>query len=86
MDHGELMRDAKFHTDFGLALIGVFWSVLWSIKASFLALYWKLFQGLGRYKKWWKGVAVFTFLAYVGCWLASVNVCQPLRSSKKNGS
>lgn len=58
-------------------IIGLFWTVLWSVKASFLALYWKLFRGLGQYKKWWVGVAVFSFLAYVGCWIASVNVCHP---------
>lgn len=85
-DHGDLMNNAGFHADFALVLLGVFWSVLWCIKASFLALYWRLFQRTGPYKKWWKAVTVFTFLAYVGCWITSVNVCHPLDSALKNGS
>lgn len=57
--------------------IGLFWTVLWSVKASFLTLFWKLFEGLRGYKRWWWGVLVFTALTYVGCWIASGLNCHP---------
>ena len=33
-------------------IIVLFWTVLWGVKASFLALYWQLFTGLAVYKRW----------------------------------
>ena len=57
--------------------IGLFWTILWGIKASFLALFWKLFEGLKGYRRWWWGVVIFTGLAYIGCWLASALNCHP---------
>ena len=66
-------------------IIGLFWTIVWSVKASFLALYYRLFDGLPHYLRIWWFVAVFTALAYVGCWIASVwvrlmaTVQRPLR-------
>ncbi len=73
----EYMEEGNLYARYEFVIMGLFWTVLWSVKASFLALYWRLFQGLGQYKKWWKGVAVFTFLTYLGCWMTSLNVCHP---------
>lgn len=73
----EYMEEGNLYARYEFVIMGLFWTVLWSVKASFLALYWRLFQGLGQYKKWWKGVAVFTFLTYLGCWMMSLNVCHP---------
>lgn len=76
--------DIKYHTltytDFQFALILVFFSVLWTIKFSFLALYYVLFDGLRTYRRVWYGIAVFTFLTYVGCWMGSVFTCHPAES------
>ena len=47
------------------------------VKASFLAFYWKLFDGLPKYKKWWLMVAIFAFASYAGCWIASALTCHP---------
>lgn len=58
-------------------IIGLFWTVLWLVKASFLALYWKLFDNLPVYRKLWWGVVVFAFGSYVGCWILSACVCHP---------
>ena len=57
--------------------IGLFWTVLWCVKGSFLTLFWKLFEGLKGYKRWLWGVVVFTVLTYVGCWIASGLNCHP---------
>lgn len=58
-------------------IIGFFWTVLWLVKASFLAFFYTLFEGLPKYRKAWWAVVVFSFLAYVGCWVASINNCHP---------
>ena len=65
MWHGNEYVRYEFNT------IALFWTVLWGVKASFLALYWQLFQGLRVYQRWWYAVAVFFFGAYIGCWIAS---------------
>ncbi|KAG0645363.1 hypothetical protein D0Z07_9041, partial [Hyphodiscus hymeniophilus] len=58
-------------------IIGLFWTVLWLVKASFLAFFYHLFDGLPVYRKIWWGVMVFCFFAYSGCWIASINNCHP---------
>ena len=48
-------------------IVVLFWTVLWSIKAAFLALYWRLFRDLVWYRRAWAVLAIFTFLMYGGC-------------------
>ncbi len=50
------------------------------VKASFLAFYWKLFDRLPKYKKWWIMVAMFTAVTYVGCWIGGAMTCHPASS------
>ena len=57
--------------------IGLFWTVLWAVKASFLAMFWRLFDGLPRYRRWLVCIGVFSFFAYVGCWISSILNCHP---------
>ncbi|KAH8423752.1 uncharacterized protein LDX57_001508 [Aspergillus melleus] len=59
------------------AIIGLFWSVLWSIKGSFLALFWMLTEGLPRYRWACCGVGTFATAAYTVCWLLSALNCHP---------
>ena len=72
-----LMYHGNKYVRYEFASIGLFWTILWGVKASFLTLYWKLFEGLRTYKRWWMAVVVFTALTYVGCWLASALNCHP---------
>ncbi|KAI9848874.1 MAG: hypothetical protein M1837_006390 [Sclerophora amabilis] len=59
-------------------IIALFWTVLWCVKASFLALFWRLFDGLpAKYRRTWWVVVAFVILAYIGCWLASALNCHP---------
>lgn len=71
------LKDGNAYLRYEFTIIGLFWSILWSVKASFLAFYWKLFDGLPKYKKWWMLVAGFAFASYVGCWIASAMTCHP---------
>lgn len=80
IDHGNVYVRYEF------AIIGLFWTALWGVKASFLALFWKLFDGLPVFRRWWIAVAIFTFLAYVGCWVASIMNCHPASLYFKFGS
>jgi hypothetical protein len=63
---------------FEFAIIGLFWTVLWCIKASFLALYFKLFKDVPMYRLAWWILVAFSFLAYLGCWIASFMTCHPI--------
>ena len=70
------VRGTRF-LKYEFTIIGFFWTVLWLVKASFLAFFYTLFEGLPKYRKVWWAVVVFSFLAYVGCWIASINNCHP---------
>ena len=58
-------------------IIKLFWTVLWSVKASFLAVFFRLVQPFTVLRRLWYCVDVFAFLAYVGCWLGSALTCDP---------
>jgi hypothetical protein len=70
---------------FEFAIIVLFWTVLWCVKASFLALYFKLFQELPMYRRAWYILAAFTFCAYVGCWITALMSCHPISNFFKIG-
>lgn len=69
--HGGLYLRYEF------ASIGLFWTTLWAVKASFLTVFWRLFYGLPMYRRSLVGVAIFSFLTYAGCWIASILNCHP---------
>ncbi|KAK4448717.1 hypothetical protein QBC34DRAFT_485402 [Podospora aff. communis PSN243] len=63
----ELITQTEQYLRLEFAIIILFWSVLWCVKASFLALYFKLFRELVLYRRVWYLLASFTALAYGGC-------------------
>lgn len=73
----DIKNQAVGYTHYQFGIIVVFWSVIWCIKSSFLALYYALFDGLPQYRRAWYVVAGVTVLAYIGCWMASVFACHP---------
>ena len=83
--HARLQPPGAFLTSIGnryikleFCILGIFWTILWSVKASWLATYWRLFDGLQLYQGRWRGVALFVFVSYAGCWVASALVCRPV--------
>ncbi|KAI7231661.1 hypothetical protein KC330_g6287 [Hortaea werneckii] len=75
---GQQLKDhGNNYVRYQFAVIAIFWSVLWSVKASFLALYYRFFRSKTRYRTAWWCSVTFTALAYVGCWIASVWTCHP---------
>ncbi|KAK0702344.1 hypothetical protein B0H67DRAFT_595524 [Lasiosphaeris hirsuta] len=62
-----LISTTEDYLRFEFPIIILFWTVLWCVKAGFLALYYKLFRDLALYRRVWYALATFTFLAYVGC-------------------
>ncbi|MCJ1468537.1 hypothetical protein MMC07_007166, partial [Pseudocyphellaria aurata] len=72
-----ILYHGNIYVRYEFASIGLFWTVLWAVKASFLAMFWRLFDGLPNYRKWLLCIAVFSFLAYAGCWIASILNCHP---------
>lgn len=72
-----MLVQGNAYVRYEFTIIALFWTVLWCVKASFLSLFYRLFQGLPRYRRWWWAVVVFAACAYVGCWVASVYTCHP---------
>lgn len=72
-----ILYHGNIYVRYEFASIGLFWTVLWAVKASFLAMFWRLFDGLPVYRRWLVCVAVFSFFAYAGCWIASILNCHP---------
>lgn len=72
-----LLGHGNTYVRYQFVIIVFFWSTTWSVKYAFLALYYRLFNGLCIYRKVWWGVVVFSALAYVGCWISSVWTCHP---------
>ncbi|KAL2151420.1 hypothetical protein VTH82DRAFT_6518 [Thermothelomyces myriococcoides] len=67
----------KNYLRFQFPIIILFWTVLWSVKGAFLALYWRLFRDLSWYRRSWFILTVFTLLAYGGCVTTLVLSCGP---------
>ncbi|KAK3900427.1 hypothetical protein C8A05DRAFT_17265 [Staphylotrichum tortipilum] len=72
-----IIAQTEHYLRFQFPIVILFWTVLWSVKAAFLALYWRLFRDLPRYRGFWLALAVFTFLAYVGCVITLSLSCGP---------
>ncbi|KAF2017384.1 hypothetical protein BU24DRAFT_420434 [Aaosphaeria arxii CBS 175.79] len=47
-----------------LAMLFLFWFVIYLVKASFLALFWRLFNISSRFRMWWCGITIFTALSF----------------------
>lgn len=75
---GGLVSQGDDYLRYEFAIIGLFWTVLWCVKASFLALYYRLFLELPAYRRAWYALSAFTFCAYVGCWITAVMTCHPI--------
>ena len=72
-----MYNSGQAYVRYEFTIIGLFWTVLWLVKGSFLAFFYKLFDGLPTYRRMWWIVVVFAFLSYAGCWILSINVCHP---------
>lgn len=72
-----LIDQGNIYVRYQFVIIVLFWTITWSVKYSFLALYYRLFNGLAIYRKIWWAVVIFAAMAYVGCWVASVWTCHP---------
>lgn len=66
-DFNELIVDTENYLKYEFAIIILFWTILWSVKAGFLALYFRLFREMKHYRRAWYALVFFAFLAYVGC-------------------
>ena len=64
-----LISSTEEYLRFEFPIIILFWTVLWCVKAAFLALYFKLLRDLAIYRRVWYALATFTLLGYAGCWI-----------------
>ena len=73
----DLITNTEEYLRFEFPIIILFWTVLWCVKGSFLALYYKLFRELRLYRRVWYVLSAFTFIAYVGCVTTLSLSCRP---------
>lgn len=67
-------------------IIKLFWVVLWSVKSSFLAIFFRLVKPFPVRRRLWYCVVVFVFLAFVGCVVSSALTCSPPSDYFKAGA
>jgi hypothetical protein len=72
-----LIDQGNVYVRYQFVIILLFFTIIWSVKYSFLALYYRLFKGQSTYRRIWWFVANFAALAYIGCWIASIWTCHP---------
>jgi len=61
------------------AIILLFWTCIWAVKAAFLTLYRGLFTNVHGWQRsaWW-AVAALCVLSYIGNWVLQFLACTPL--------
>ncbi|KAK4152409.1 hypothetical protein C8A00DRAFT_34936 [Chaetomidium leptoderma] len=72
-----IISQTENYLRFQFPIVILFWTVIWSVKAAFLTLYWRLFRDLQWYRLAWFVLAAFTFLAYGGCIVTLSLSCGP---------
>ncbi|KAF4448383.1 hypothetical protein F53441_8191 [Fusarium austroafricanum] len=58
-------------------IINIFWIILWSVKASFLSIFYRLVQPFPIIRKLWYCVAVFAAISLVACIVSGALTCDP---------
>lgn len=76
-DPEEMVQQRYELTKWQFPIIKMFWIILWSIKASFLAIFFRLVQPFNIIRRLWYCVAVFTAAALVVCVICSALTCDP---------
>ncbi|KAF9768549.1 hypothetical protein IL306_014148 [Fusarium sp. DS 682] len=76
-DPEELLRQRSQLTRWQFPIIKMFWIILWSVKASFLALFYRLVQPFPIIRRCWYGVSVFAVLALAVSIICSALTCSP---------
>lgn len=71
----DLIPQTETYLRYQFPITVIYWTVLWCVKAGFLALYFKLFKELRPYRLTWYALATFTLLAYAGCWISLATSC-----------
>lgn len=59
------------------ASIKLFFVCLWSVKASFLALFYRVVQPFTTRRRLWYVITTFVTLSFIGCVISSVLTCDP---------
>jgi hypothetical protein len=76
-DPKELVRQRTELSKWQFPIIKMFWIVLWSVKASFLSLFYRLVQPFPIIRRLWYCVAAFTALSLAVCIICSTLTCSP---------
>lgn len=77
VDPEQVAAQQRQLTRWQFPIIKMFWIILWSVKASFMSVFYRLAQPFPLIRRAWYCVAVFAALALIGCVLASTLTCSP---------
>lgn len=73
----EILVQNQQLTRWQFPIIKLFWITLWSVKASFMSIFYRLIRSFPVLRRLWYCVAAFAVLALIGCVLASTLTCSP---------
>ncbi|KAK2806809.1 hypothetical protein FQN50_005671 [Emmonsiellopsis sp. PD_5] len=76
-DPQDIVAHSRQLTRWQFPIIKLFWTTLWSVKAGFLSLFFRLIQSFPILRRLWYALAVFAALSFIGCVLASTLTCNP---------
>lgn len=74
----DFLPRAAFYLKMQFAIIVLFWTSIWIVKASFLTFYQNLLGRLHDQMLGWWIVCGITFCAYLGCWATQLASCIPI--------
>lgn len=74
----DFLPRAAFYLKMQFAIIVLFWTSIWTVKASFLIFYQNLLGRLHDQMLGWWVVCGITFFAYLGCWATQLASCIPI--------
>lgn len=80
------MDRASYYLRCQFASIMIFWACLWSVKASFLAFFYRLTERLVWSRRAWWVVTTVTALAFIGSIVSAVASCTSFVAGKLDRS
>ncbi|RBR25270.1 uncharacterized protein FIESC28_01879 [Fusarium coffeatum] len=76
-DPEEMVKQRYELTKWQFPIIKMFWVILWSVKASFLAIFYRLVKPFTVIRRLWYFVCFFTASALIVCVVCSALTCDP---------
>ncbi|KAF1965638.1 hypothetical protein BU23DRAFT_488835, partial [Bimuria novae-zelandiae CBS 107.79] len=74
-NHQAITYDPYSHIRMNILSSSLYWAAIYSVKASFLAMYWTIFRPDARFRLWWKISVVYFAAAFVATIMMRFTLC-----------